>query len=57
MGAKNFDSKWDAFFRAVLAYDFHVGDFSLGPLVMYDFFPNEKDIMSYGMTVGYSLHD
>ena len=56
VGAKNYEGKWDPFVRAMLAYDFHLDNFSLGPMVMYDFFPNQKDIMSYGITVGYSLH-
>ena len=56
IGAKNYEKHWDPFVRIMLIYDFHFGDFSLGPMVMYDFFPNQKDIMSYGITVGYSLH-
>ena len=57
IGAKNYEGKWDPFIRLILLYDFHLGDFSLGPMIMYDFFPNQKDIMSYGITVGYSLYD
>jgi hypothetical protein len=56
IGAKNYDSKWNPFVRGMLVYDFHSGNFSWGPMIMYDFFPNEKDIMSYGIFVGYSLH-
>ena len=56
VGAKSYEKKWDPFIRAILLYDFHFGDFSVGPMIMYDFFPNQKNIMSYGLTVGYSLH-
>lgn len=56
VGAKSYDKEWDPFVRLMVTYDVHLGDFSLGPLIMYDFFPNQKDIMSYGVTVGYSLH-
>ena len=56
IGAKNSDNKWDLFFRGVLLYDFHVGNFSIGPMVMWDVYSEEKDIVSYGVTVGYSLH-
>ena len=57
VGLKNYNkSKWKPFFRTVLLYDFHIGNFSIGPMVMYDLFPEEKDIMSYGVTIGYSLH-
>ena len=55
IGAKNYDKKWDPFIRTMLAYDFHLNKISVGPMVMYDFFPNQKDIMSYGITVGFSL--
>jgi hypothetical protein len=57
IGAKNYERKWDPFVRLMLLYNFHLSNFSLGPMIMYDFFPNQKDIMSYGITVGYSLHD
>ena len=56
IGAKSYEHDWGAFFRLMATYDFHLGDFSIGPMIMYDFFPNFKDIMSYGVTVGYSLH-
>ena len=57
VGLKNYNkSKWKPFYRGILVYDFHVGNFSFGPMVMYDLFPERKDIMSYGVTVGYSLH-
>lgn len=56
IGAKSYDKKWDPFVRVMLVYDFYIGNFSLGPMVMYDFFPNQKDITSYGIVVGYSLH-
>jgi hypothetical protein len=56
VGAKYAHSEWKPFIRAMLLYDFHIGSFSLGPMIMYDFFSGEKDIMSYGITVGYSLH-
>lgn len=56
VGAKSYEKKWAPFVRAMVVYDFHLGAFSLGPMVMYDFFPNEKDIMSYGIAIGYSLH-
>lgn len=57
LGVKNKQETWDPFTRAMLLYDFHIKDFSIGPMIMYDFFPNFKDIMSYGVTFGYSLHD
>ena len=56
IGAKNYEGKWDPFVRVMAVYDFHFDDFSIGPMIMYDLFPNQKDIMSYGITVGYSLH-
>ena len=56
VGAKSYDKKWDPFLRTMLAYEFHLNSISIGPLVMYDLFPNQKDIMSYGVTVGISLH-
>ena len=57
VGLKNYDkSSWKEFYRLFLAYDFHVGKISLSPLIMYDLFPNRKDIMSYGIAVGFSLH-
>ena len=57
VGLKNYDkSSWKDFYRAMVAYDFHLGKISLSPLIMYDLFPNRKDIMSYGVAVGFSLH-
>lgn len=56
IGAKSYEGKWKPFVRTMVLCDFHINDFSIGPMVMYDFFPDEKDIMSYGVTVGYSLH-
>ena len=57
VGLKNYDkSNWKEFFRLLTVYDFHIGNFSLGPMIMYDFFPQRKDIMSYGLTFGISLH-
>lgn len=56
VGAKRYEGKWNPFVRTMLTYDFHLDNWSVGPMVMYDFFPDEKDIMSYGITVGFSLH-
>lgn len=56
IGAKSYEKKWDPFARLMATYDFHVGELSLGPMIMYDLFPNHKDIMSYGIAIGYSLH-
>ena len=56
VGAKYDKEKWDIFFRGAIAYDFHVGSFSIGPMVMWDIYNQEKNIVSYGLTVGYSLH-
>ena len=47
---------WKPFFRGMAVYDFHVRNLSIGPMIMYDWFFDSKDIMSYGVTVGYSLH-
>ena len=55
IGAKNYESKWDPFVRVMAIYDFHKGDLLVGPMVMYDLFPNQMDIMSYGINIGYSL--
>ncbi len=56
LGAKNYEGKWDPFARVMAVYEFHLDKVSIGPMIMYDFFPNQKDIMSYGIAVGYSLH-
>ena len=56
IGAKSYDGDWNAFLRGILTYNFHLDKVSLGPMIMYDAFPNQKDIMSYGITVGFSLH-
>ncbi len=56
VGAKSYDSKWDPFLRTMLAYDFHLNSISIGPMVMYDLFPKQKNIMSYGVSLGISLH-
>ena len=56
VGAKNYESNWDPFARIIVLYEFPLGKMSVGPVVMYDFFPNYRDIMSYGVAVGYSLH-
>ena len=55
-GAKNHHRKWDPFFRALAIYDFHVGNFSIGPLLMYDVYSGDKNIISFGASVGISLH-
>ena len=54
-GAKRSDDKWKEFSRGLILYDLHFDNFSIGPLVMYDFFPERKDIMSYGLTVGFGF--
>ena len=40
----------------MLAYDFNLGNFSVGPMFMRDIYTEEKDIFTYGLTVVYSLH-
>jgi len=55
VGAKSVDSKWKNFTRTLMVYDFHLNKLSIGPMVMYDFFPAEKDIMTYGLTVGFGF--
>ena len=54
-GAKRYEGKWDPFARLLLAYDFHLNKITLSPVLMYDLFPNQKDIMSYGIAVGFEL--
>ena len=51
-GAKRSDNRWKEFTRGLILYDLHFDNFSIGPIIMYDFFPERKDIMSYGLTVG-----
>lgn len=55
-GGKYSDSHWKYFTRGLATYDFHLNEFSLGPMVMYDAFPGEKDIFTIGVSVGYSIH-
>jgi len=54
-GAKNQGSKWKPFIRTLATYDFHIGQFSLGPMIMYDIYFDNKDIISPGVTFGISL--
>jgi len=56
VGAKHSNDKWDIFFRTMLTYDFHIDNISIGPMVMWDIYPGEKDIFSYGVTAGFSIH-
>jgi len=56
VGAKNDHNKWKPFFRTLAAYDFHIKNISLGPMVMWDIYEGEKDIISIGATLGISLH-
>jgi hypothetical protein len=52
-GAKNEKAdKWKPFFRTVTGYDFHVGKFSLGPVVMYDVYNARKNVISFGLGFG-----
>jgi hypothetical protein len=55
LGAKNQGSKWKPFVRGIAVYDFHIGKISLGPIVMYDIYFDNKDIISPGITFGISL--
>ncbi len=55
IGAKYSHEKWKEFYRGVLLYDFHLDNISIGPMVMYDVFSDEKDIISTGITIGFSL--
>jgi hypothetical protein len=43
------------FLRGVAIYDFHIGKFSLGPIVMYDVYFDNKNIISPGVTFGISV--
>lgn len=54
-GSKRYHGKWKPFIRGVLVYDFHLDNMSIGPMVMYDMFSQNKDIMSIGVTVGFSI--
>ena len=56
VGAKNDHKKWKEFFRFLVVYDFHLNNFTIGPMYMWDLFPGQKDIFSLGVTVGFSLH-
>lgn len=56
VGFKNSKGDWKPFLRGILVYDFHAGNFSLGPMLMWDIYNEEKNILSYGLTIGYSLH-
>jgi len=55
VGAKNKDNKWKPFLRGIIAYDFHFGKISLGPVVMYDIYFSSNDILSPGIGFGISL--
>ena len=54
-GAKRSGNQWKEFTRTLMLYDLHFDNFSIGPMVMYDFFPERKDITSYGLTVGFGF--
>ena len=54
-GAKRSGDQWKEFTRALILYDLHFDNFSIGPMVMYDFFPERKNITSYGITVGFGF--
>lgn len=54
-GLKSVGSKWKPFIRTLATYDFHIGQFSLGPMLMYDIYFENKDIISPGITFGISL--
>lgn len=52
-GAKNEKAdKWKPFFRTIAGYNFHVGKFSLGPVVMYDIYNARKNVISFGVAFG-----
>jgi hypothetical protein len=55
LGAKYSHIKWKPFVRTLASYDFHIGQFSLGPMLMYDFYFDTKDIISPGVTFGIGL--
>jgi len=56
LGAKNEKKdKWKPFVRGVAGYDFHIGKFSLGPVVMHDFYNARKNILSVGIGFGISF--
>jgi len=55
LGAKNSNNKWDLFVRGIAVYDFHLDRFSLGPMLMYDLYTSNKNIVSLGLSFGISL--
>lgn len=56
IGAKNASSKWKPFVRGILLYDFQFEKYSIGPLIMYDIYGDQNDIISFGVSAGFSLH-
>lgn len=54
-GIKNTNGKWKEFYRVMLTYIFHVEKISIAPMIMHDFFSNEHDITSYGVTLGFNF--
>ncbi|WP_152286185.1 hypothetical protein [Flavicella marina] len=54
-GGKHSNNHWKYFTRGLATYDFHLEDISIGPMIMYDAFPSEKDIFTIGMSIGFSL--
>ena len=52
LGSKYKNEHWKYYYRSVVAYDFHVGKFTLGPVIIHDFFPSSKDITSFGLGFG-----
>lgn len=55
VGGKYKNEEWHGYVRGLLAYDFHLGKVSLSPTIIHDFFPESKDITSFGLQVGVSL--
>lgn len=55
IGAKNAHSKWKGFLRTQVTYNFHYKEISIGPMLMYDVFSEQLNMMSLGLTLGISL--
>jgi hypothetical protein len=54
LGAKHNIENWHFFTRLITGYDFHIGVFSIGPMLMYDIYEN-KNYFTAGLGFGFGF--
>lgn len=55
IGQESIDGESEGLQRLGIGYDFHFGEFTLGPVVAYDFLENGHTGVEYGLAYGYGF--